>query len=99
MPKFLCLHTLPPKAFTRDQVNQFAEAAQHDPVVKGYRSFLNLTEGKAACVIEAPTKDAVASWFKKMGMPFDSITAVELEGDCGTIREAAAAAAPVGARR
>ena len=97
MPKFLCQHTLPPKAFTREQVNQFAQAAQHDPVIKGYRSFLNLTDGKAVCVMEAPNKDALSSWFKKMKMPVDSITQVELEGDCGVIHDAAAA--PAGARR
>src|SRR5438034_4312589 len=41
---------------------------------------------KAVCVKEAPTKEAVASWFTKMGMPFDSITKVELEGERGTIQ-------------
>ena len=31
--------------------------------------------------MEAPSKDAVAAWFTKMGMPFDAVTEVELEGD------------------
>ena len=64
---------------------QFAQAAQNDPAVKGYRSFANLAEGKAVCVMEASNKDAVAAWFTKMGMPFDTITKVELEGERGTI--------------
>jgi len=85
MAKFMCTHTVPPGKFTADQLKQFADAAQHDPTVKGYRSFANLAEGKAICVMEAPTRENVAAWFNKMGMPFDSITKVELEGDRGHI--------------
>ncbi len=88
MAKFMCTHTIPPGKFSADQLKQFAEAAQQDPGVKGYRSFANLAEGKAVCVMEASNKDAVAAWFKKMNMPFDSITKVELEGDRGTIHTA-----------
>ena len=53
-----------------------------------YRSFLNLAERKAVCVMEAPTKDAVAAWFTKVGMPYDTITKVELEGDRGNVQTA-----------
>jgi hypothetical protein len=88
MAKFMCTHTIPPGAFSTDQIRQFAQAAQQDPTVKGYRSFANLGEGKAICVMEASNKEAVAAWFKKMGMPFDSITKVELEGDRGTVQAA-----------
>ena len=86
MAKFMCTHTLPAGKFSADQIRQFAQAAQQDPTVKGYRSFANLAEGKAVCVMAAPTKEAVASWFTKMGMPFDSITKVELGGDRGTVQ-------------
>ena len=88
MAKFMCTHTLPPGKFSADQLRQFAQAAQMDPNVKGYRSFANLAEGKAVCIMEAPGKDAVAAWFTKMGMPFDSITKVELEGERGSIQPA-----------
>jgi hypothetical protein len=88
MAKFMCTHTIPPGKFSADQLKQFADAAQHDPTVKGYRSFANLAEGKAICVMEAPTKENVAAWFNKMGMPFDSITKVEIEGDRGNIHAA-----------
>ena len=88
MAKFMCTHTLPPGKFSADQIRQFAKAAQQDPAVKGYRSFANLAEGKAVCVMEASSKDEVAAWFGKMGMPFDNITKVELEGDRGTIQSA-----------
>ena len=86
MPKFMCSHTLPPGKFTAEQLRQFAQAAQKDVEVKGYRSFVNLAEGKAVCVMEASNKEAVAGWFKKMKMPFDSIAQVELEGERGTIQ-------------
>ena len=88
MAKFMCTHTIPPGKFSSDQLQQFADAAQHDPAVKGYRSFANLAEGKAICVMEASNKEAVAAWFNKMGMPFDSITKVELEGERGHIHAA-----------
>ena len=88
MAKFMCTHTIPPGKFTTEQIRQFAQAAQQDPTVKGYRSFANLAEGKAVCIMEAPGKDAIEAWFKKMGMPFDTITKVELEGDRGQISAA-----------
>ena len=86
MAKFRCTHTVPPGKFSAEQLKQFADAAQNDPMVRGYRSFANLAEGKAICVMEAPSRDAVAAWFTKMGMPFDTISKVELEGDRGTIQ-------------
>src|SRR5580698_5511118 len=88
MAKFMCTHTIPPGKFTADQIKQFADAAQQDATIKGYRSFANLAEGKAICVMEGPSKDAVAAWFQKMGMPFDNITKVEFEGDRGNIQSA-----------
>ena len=88
MAKFMCTHTIPPGKFTAEQLRQFAQAAQQDPNVKGYRSFANLAEGKAVCVMEASNKDAVAAWFNKMGMPYETIIKVELEGDRGTIQTA-----------
>lgn len=88
MPKFMGIHTLPPGAVTIEQMNQLAKAAQNDPVVKGYRSFANLKEGKIVCVFEAPSQEALAAWFKKMNMPYDSITQVHYEGERGQITEA-----------
>jgi hypothetical protein len=63
-------------------------AAQADKVVKPYRSFLNLAEGKAFCVMEAPGKEELAAWFTKMQMPCDWISPVELEGGQGVISAA-----------
>jgi hypothetical protein len=82
----MCTHTVPAGQFSAEQISEFAQAAQQDPTVKGYRSFANLAEGKAVCIMEAGDKDAVAAWFNKMNMPFDSITKVELEGDRGSVQ-------------
>ncbi|MBI4321470.1 MAG: DUF4242 domain-containing protein [Chloroflexi bacterium] len=87
MPRFMSGHSLPPGGFTRGQLDQFAQAAQQDPVVQGYRSFANLSEGRAVCILDAPSKEAIAAWFEKMGMPYDNITRLELEGDRGSIQE------------
>jgi hypothetical protein len=88
MPKFMSSHTMPAGALKREQVTQLAQAAQNDPVVRPYRSFLNLAEGKVFCVMEAPSKEALSAWFQKMQMPCDYITPVELEGDRGSVKEA-----------
>ena len=88
MAKFMSTHTMPAGALKREQVSQLAQAAQNDPVIKPYRSFLNLSEGKICCIMEAPSKDALAAWFQKMKMPCDYITPVELEGDKGVVKEA-----------
>jgi hypothetical protein len=81
----MCIHTVPPGKFTTEQIREFAQAAQNDPIVRGYRSFANLAEGKAICVMEAPSKESLTFWFARMNMPVDSITRVELEGDRGNI--------------
>jgi cytochrome c5 len=88
MPKFMGIHTFQPGAFTQQNIEQLAAAAQKDPAVKGYRSFCNLSQGKAVCIVEAPNQDTVAAWFKKMNLPTDSITKLELEGDRGAIARA-----------
>jgi hypothetical protein len=88
MPKFMSSHTVPAGTLKREHVDQLARSAQSDPVVNPYRSFLNLSEGKVFCVMEAPTKDALASWFQKMQMPCDYIAAAEFEGERGVIAEA-----------
>jgi hypothetical protein len=88
MAKFMSSHAMPAGALKREQVDQMAKAAQNDPAIKPYRSFLNLSEGKVFCVMEAPDKQALADWFKKMKMPCDFITPVELEGERGVVKQA-----------
>ena len=45
------------------------------PIVKGERSFLNLSKGKVFCVWDAPNEKAMATWFEKMKLPSKSIPA------------------------
>jgi hypothetical protein len=87
MSKFMSCHTLPAGALKREQVNQLAEAARCDTTVRPYRSFLNLAEGKVCCIMEAPSKQALAAWFQKMQMPCDFLVSVELEGESGVVKE------------
>ena len=54
------------------------------PRGQGLPKFFSLAEGKAVCILEAPDKESVAAWFQKMGMPTDSVTALELEGERGS---------------
>lgn len=88
MPKFMSSHSLPAGAMNRAQVDQMAKAASQDTVIRPYRSFLNLSEGKVFCIMDAPHKEALSAWFQKMKMPCDYITPVELEGERGDVKEA-----------
>jgi hypothetical protein len=88
MPKFMSTHTMPAGALKREQVNQLAEAAKKDGTIKPYHSYLNLSEGKVICVMESPDQPTLTAWFKKMQMPCDGITAVELESDHGNVKNA-----------
>jgi hypothetical protein len=88
MAKFVVVHTVPPGAVTREQINELARASQEDSAVRGYRSFLNLSEGKLVCVMEAADRGTVAAWFDRVGVPYDSITLVEWEGERGRIEAA-----------
>jgi hypothetical protein len=38
--------------------------------------------------MEAPSKEALSTWFQKRQMPCDYITPVELEGERGVVIEA-----------
>jgi hypothetical protein len=87
MHKFMCAHTLPAGGFAFKDICELADALQHESHVRGYRSFLNLTDGKALCVLEAADREAIASWFEEKGIPYDYIVPVELEGEYGTIRD------------
>jgi len=87
MAKFMSTYKLPPGSFSREQVCQLGEEATKDSQVKPYRSFMNLSAGKAICVMEAASSDQLAAWFKKVGMPYDAITQVELEGEKGAIHD------------
>lgn len=85
MPRFLACHTVP--GVTQQMLEQMAKAAQQDPAVKGINSYTSLSEGVVHCIFEAPNKEALAKWFKKMKLPYDRITKVELVGTAATFRK------------
>jgi hypothetical protein len=87
MRKYLALHTVPVGAYSYEQICQLADAAQHESDVRGYRSFFNLAEGKICCVMEAESQEAIVAWFEKMGIPYDGIWPVEIEGDRGVMKD------------
>ena len=80
-------HTLPPQGLSRDQFCQVSAAAQQDPDVKGLESFANLTEGKIFCLWEAQQPEAIVAWFKKMQVPYDTITKLEVVGEAGVVKD------------
>jgi hypothetical protein len=84
--RFLATHSLPPNSIKPEQLQQVAQALQTDPQCRGIRSFGSLSEGRIACVIEAPDKRTLQAFFQRMMLPYDSIVAVEFEGDRGTVR-------------
>jgi hypothetical protein len=85
--QFMCTHSFEPGSITREQLDQFAQMAQRDKDVKGVQSFVNLSEGKAVCIMESQSKGKLTSFFDKMGMPYDSITAVEIAGERGMMQQ------------
>jgi len=86
MARFICSHRLPAGVMKEHIMSMFADAAQQDDTVRGYRSFMNLSEGRLFCVVDANDAEAVQAWFDKMRMPTDEIVKVEIEGDHGQLR-------------
>ena len=84
----MSIHTLAPGAFTSERIQEIARLGQQDPIVRGYRSFHSLSEGRIVWVLEAPSKEAIATWCQKVGLPLDGVTELELEGYVGNIRPA-----------
>lgn len=89
--RFLVIHSLP-AGLTRNDIEGLQKSSQMDPEIKGYRSFLNLSEARGVCVFDAPSKERLGDWLTKNNMAYDSITQVELEGYLGEIIEKPVAA-------
>jgi hypothetical protein len=85
--KFLVIHPIP-AGTTREDVIAHMKSAQTDPDIRGYRSFLNLTSGKGACVLESPSREKLVGWLKKNNLTYDNIFEVELESYRGELVEA-----------
>jgi hypothetical protein len=68
--------------FDRAVQNRYAVGRQ------SMTSRAKLSDGKILCVMEAPNTQALAAWFEKTKVPCDGITAVELEGERGVVKDA-----------
>ncbi|GAB4467982.1 MAG: hypothetical protein OHK0029_40120 [Armatimonadaceae bacterium] len=88
MPKFMTIHTVPVGKLTPKRIEEIADAGQKHPIVRGYRSFHSLSEGRIVWLLEAPSKEAVVAWCAEFDLPLDAITELELEGHVGIIRQA-----------
>ncbi|KKL84791.1 hypothetical protein LCGC14_1961210 [marine sediment metagenome] len=89
--RFLVTHPLEPDV-TREKVIEVLRAAQADPCIKGYRSFLSLSEFKGVCVFDAPDRDSLVKWLESNKLPYEDIWTVELEGEHGELVEVPIAA-------
>jgi hypothetical protein len=86
MPSFMAIHKTPPNAITIEQFRGLSQMAQQDKVVKGRRSFGNLTEGNVVCILDAPSEADIARFFEANSVPVESITRIEFEGDGEAVR-------------
>ena len=85
MSRYLGLHTLP--GFSKDMLAQATPALEQLAAQTGsptvfIRAYSGFREGKVVCEFEAPSKNALADVYGKLGFPYDEI--VEVEAICET---------------
>jgi molybdopterin-binding protein len=86
MPIFMTIHDIPSDEITPERVKQIARAGQSSQLVRGYRSFHSLQEGRIVWLLEANSRADVQAWCDEVGLPLTGITAVEMEGQSGVLR-------------
>jgi molybdopterin-binding protein len=86
MPIFMTIHDIPSDEITPERVKQIARAGQSSQLVRGYRSFHSLHEGRIVWLLEANSRADVQAWCDEVGLPLTGITAVEMEGQSGVLR-------------
>ena len=84
----MTIHTFPAGSLTPERIEAIATTFKTDGRVSGYRSFHSLSEGRIVWLLEAPDRETIVRWCKEQGLPLDGITALELEGHVGVIRQA-----------
>lgn len=86
--RFYSVHSFPPNAFTKKDLEQLTMIAVKDPVVTSVRFEGNLAEGKMYCAFEAPNKQTFESWLKDHRVPYDYVvqTTIGCEGGA-SVRE------------
>ena len=74
--RFLVIHPLE-AGTTRERLTEFLR--EIPPEIKEYRSFINLTEGKGVCLLDAPDREVLVKWLDERKLPYDAIWMVEAE--------------------
>jgi hypothetical protein len=98
MPRYFALHTVGPNVVTREICEQAGAHAKAEEKIPSYRSFINMTEGHAACVIDAPSKEWLLAYFKTLNLPVNAIFEVEIETLDGDTQEPGAPLCPRNAK-
>jgi hypothetical protein len=70
-----------------EDVRRVQAAVVSDSDVHGIHSYMNLSEGKAACIFEATSREKLEAFFRRNKLPFDSIVPIELQGDHGQLTD------------
>ena len=79
MPRFFALHTIGPNVVTRQMVESAGAHAKGQPEITSYRSFINMAEGHAGCVIDAPSKEWLLQYFQSLNLPVNALFQIEVE--------------------
>ncbi len=72
---------------TRSQFDECEKKLTSDPDIRHHHSFVNLSEGRAMCTFDAPDREKLERWLDENNMSYQSIWAVELEGEHGEFIE------------
>ena len=74
--RFLVVHSLEPGT-TRARLIEICDSMPAE--FKFVCSFVNMSEGKAVCVLRAPSQEAIAKWLDEHHLGYDAIWPVEME--------------------
>ena len=88
MPRYVVERTLPKLSSEELQAigKQVVEVAEQMPGVTWIKSSISESEGKSYCEYEAPNPEVLLEHSKKVGLPVDKISAVEIEVDPSMFR-------------
>lgn len=88
MPRYVIERTLPKLSSEQLQAigKQVVEVAEQMPGVIWIKSSISESEGKSYCEFEAPNPEVLLEHSKKVGLPVDKISAVEIQVDPSMFR-------------
>jgi len=82
----MTIHDIPADELTPERVRHIAQAGQSSGLVRGYRSFHSLQEGRIVWLLEAKSRSHVQAWCDEVGLPLSGMTAVDIEGHVSVLR-------------